>query len=90
MKNATVKVGQKIKQGDVIGHLQEYEKGNGHLHFDVRRPGKQKSSNVDGPVCPMPYFNEQAKGQIEYLRQKSQGSEKAYIDSSGHYTQICF
>lgn len=86
--------GQKVTKGQTIGYMYadliNKTYGN-NIHFAIMSKLDQPDNADDSQVrCPLKYFNDEAKSQINYLLKHSIGREEEYIDQNKHYKAACF
>lgn len=73
MEYLTVKKGQKVKKGDIIGYMGNTGNATGnHLHFEVWKNNKR--------INPIPYLNKDLSSDISYYP-KYTGSSNSIVDA---------
>ncbi len=95
---ATVSVGESVKRGQVIGYLYHTSDSYGNsIHFGIEftqgtAPGSPDCADPHfaNIRCPYPFFNDEAKGNLNYLISKTTCFNPGYEDINGNYAQVCY
>ncbi|MGB4773771.1 MAG: M23 family metallopeptidase [Daejeonella sp.] len=95
---ATVSVGESVKKGQVIGYLYHTSNSYGNsIHFDVKFSHGTAPDSPDcadpraaDVRCPYPFFDDEAKQNLNYLITKTTCFNPGYCDDNGNYAQVCY